>query len=181
MESILLTVVILFTAAVAAAAVVAVAVVVVTAGEEAGWGAAIGVSKPGSRWCSVTGVVVVADQLMSPRHLRCQGSYFGNTEEQRLCESHLSGRGGTAMLGRGCVGVFFFWLPTHGRQVTYTSAIMAGKATVMALLSSMARPPTGVASSISVIVAPPPLLLLLVLPTLRLLFIFLLRPVRIIS
>ena len=72
---------------------------------------------------------------------------------------------------------FFFWLPTHGRQVTYTSAIMARKATVMALLSSMARPPTGVASSISVIVAPPPLPLLLVLPPLRLPFIFLLRPV----
>ena len=76
---------------------------------------------------------------------------------------------------------FFFWLPTQGRQVTWATAIMAGKTTVMALLSSMARPPTGVASSISVIVAPPPLLLLLVLPPLRLLFIFLLRPVRIIS
>ena len=103
MESILLTVVILFPAFTAAVA----AAVVIAAGEEAGWGAAIGVSKLASRWCSVPGVVVVADQLMSPRHLRCQGSYFGNTEEQRLCESHLSGRGGTGHAGVGLCWLFF--------------------------------------------------------------------------
>ena len=57
----------------------------------------------------MVGVVGVAAQLMSPRHLSCQGSYFGNTEEQRLCESHLSGRGGTGHAGAGlCWRVFFF-------------------------------------------------------------------------
>ena len=104
MESILLTVEIIFPAFTAA-----VAAAVVAAGEEAGWGAAIGVSKPGSRR-SVAGVVVVvvADQLMAPRHSRCQGSYFGNTEEQQLCESHRPGRGGTGNAGAGLCWRFFF-------------------------------------------------------------------------
>ena len=65
------------------------------------------VSKLGSR-CLVVGVVVVVVQLMSSRHLSCQGSHFENTEEQRLCESHLSGRRGTGHAGAGLCWRFFF-------------------------------------------------------------------------
>ena len=66
------------------------------------------VPKLGSILHPVVGVVVVDVQLLSSRHLSCQGSHFGNTEEQQLCESHRFGRRGTGHVGAGLCWFFFF-------------------------------------------------------------------------
>ena len=116
MESILLAVEILVLIFPAAAVTVVVAAVtaVAAAGEEAGWGAASGVSR---RACMRSGgqAVGVADQLMALWRSRCQGSHFGNTGEQRLCESHRPGRRGTGHAGVGLCWRFFLvaytWMP----------------------------------------------------------------------